>query len=282
MLGVVFGAFNVQNPMSYIPLAINGLHVGTIGLLIVWGLTLWGISGTASKAIRGAKLQNPLVASVVGAGLGAFAYYVHWCVLAMLAAKEPVLLPHTVYFFMSALVDNDWMSMGLLETPSTNWFFWGIEGLAYVVIGARAAKKAAAIPFCVDCAEWADTAGGSIDLPLTLEGEALATKIQAGQFEQALEELPELDDEGDVVGDAGSLYRFSMQGCHACKQKAFVSVSGLCYTFDDEGNPTEVLTAHAEHLDTPAHELKHLNEAVNRALKVEDPSARLFSIDASA
>ena len=270
--GIFFGAFCRFNPLVYIPIGIMGMHVSTIGVLAAWVGTLFFVVWGLGKITRATKLQNPLVVGLAGVGIGIISYFFHWCTLSSLTVMEVVVLPQDVLSFMGALVENDYMSFGLIESPRTNWFFWGIEAIGFALAGYIGPSSEAATPFCSECDDWADSPAGGIDVPLALGEEQAKQLIESQDFSQL---------SAAVTNENGQLYRLSMCGCDKCKTKSFLSLSKLNYEVDEDGDVTEKVEGLSEHLMVNPQQIADLGHAFKERLSLEGDTP-LFGFSASA
>jgi len=185
---------------------------------------------------------------------------------------EVVILPQDVLSFMGALIENGYTSFGLIDSPGTNWVFWGIEALGFALAGYIGPSSEAATPFCSECDDWADSPAGGIDVPLALGEEQAKQLLESQDFSQL----------GDAfTNENGQLYRLSMCGCEKCKSKSFLSLSKLNYEVDDDGDVTEKLEEVGEHLVLSSRQVMALSDAFKESLSIEGDTP-LFGFSVSA
>lgn len=145
----------VSLPVSWVYAwsTLNAPKVISFFIVLAFSLSLYL---ACAAIIRFGKVRNVLIATVLGVGLGAFAWYAHWAYLgAMINANNVTIWPGPLDFTSSPdhlfMLVSELGSAGLLTLAK-----WGIEFVALTVLPAMLSAGAAGRVFCESTGQWVD------------------------------------------------------------------------------------------------------------------------------
>ncbi len=228
----LYAVLNNWNLLGYIPLSILGIHAGEVGVLLYLAATVFGLFFAGVIFTNASHNRNPLLGGGIGLGMGLFFLYIQWMTLGLLAGGVFV-LPHEVIFMMQAMISEGWTSFSLLDSPGSNWVFWGIEGLIIVGTSVAANISSSNDPYCENCEEWADSEE-AIDYPFAAEPDLLSSLLQEGR----VSELMPLRSQSKPHEPAHR-YRFTLKKCPSCDSLNTVTVETVTLEYDEDGDATE-------------------------------------------
>lgn len=181
-------AFVYSYAILYIPI------IGVVTFILTGGFGLL-LGVAAGSPMHARKVRSPLVASLVGFGVGLVALYAMWVVwlYGLLqrsdAGSEVTLLglatwPPAVWQLMELVNQTGaWSLKGSTPTGGFLWFIWGCEALILVGMPTWLAASTVSDPFCEKCEAWCEDKQ-SFFLTEAVEKKQLLEWLGSGRLDQ--------------------------------------------------------------------------------------------------
>lgn len=208
------------------------VYVNFLGTLFFAGV-LGGLIGAGAKL---GHCRNPVIATAIGAVMGALALYLYWVFWSQAFSQEYKAVAGVV----SAFGDNQWVfspgaifelfgvigktglwSMGgITPTGGGLYAIWGVEAL--IIVGGSAFVAYSVIgdePYCEDCGDWVPEARVIGRLKPDTDAASLRAGLERGDF-SVVEQLTPADEGDDAI-------RFDFASCKHCGERNYLSAVHL-------------------------------------------------------